>query len=734
MIHRSALGALLVLGGAFLPAAGVGAQAPDDRVALARLGDSIATTVDTGALLALETRWIERARVERDDPMHHLRLGLIALRLAELAPGRHLDNAIAEFEWAAELAPGWPWPWYGLGVAEARAEDRAGGFAGGLWVMLGLDRERLAGNAFEHAVAADPMFTRGLEEFARIALEQRIDAPTAAALRALRSATRSPIGWESGLLILRGRLERLTGSPDSGRVAFERASLLGFQTDLAHLELARTLPLVRDGGRLSVTQAYLIGAESRDPEVVAIYRRDLEPIARTEELEAFDSIPALARRAWLEQFWQRLAAIDLRTVEERLGEHFRRWDVARREFRLPPFRRRYRYGLEIYRSGESELDDRGVIWIRHGPPTQRIQWPRAEYVRTPEKRNYGNESWRYDRPEGPMVLHFVAHDDPQDYRVVESPLALDVPLHLLEAHAHELPGLDRLIRAGEYTLDWVREEVRLQGRASIRIATGSTAMERQYDGVLTGRAQWFAAGVRDGRPLAHLVYAVSADSLRALAQATGQATVPLRVRATLLGRDGRVVAVVDTLQIMPIPSKAARLVAARVEVPVTPGLLRIRYGIEAAPGLGVVYPVDSIVAPRLQGRRLELSALLIGREGRSLSWASTSRDTAWIDAGGAYAPTDTLAVYAEVYGLPSGADVSLELELTRRRGGLAKLLRGRGEAIALRERLSAPPGGVLRLRRGVALGGVSPGIYQLELVISATGERITRRRGLTVVR
>lgn len=733
-MNRAAVSAVLIWGGALLPAAGLTAQAPNDRAALTRLRDSIATVADTAALLALESRWIDRARIERDDPVHHLRLGVIALRLSELSTGRHLDNAIAEFEWAAELAPGWPWPWYGRGLAEARAEDRAGGFAGGLWVMLGLDRERLAGNAFARAVEADPMFTRALEEFARIALEQRIDAPTAAALRALRSATSSPIGWDATLLLLRGRLERLTGSPDSARIAFERAALLGFQPDLAHLELARTLPLVTTGGRLSVMEAYLFGAQSNDPEVIANYRRDLEPIARTDQLAAFDSVPAVARRAWLEQFWQQLAALDLRTDEERLAEHFRRWHQARQDFRLPPFRRRYRFGLEIYRSGETELDDRGVIWIRHGPPNQRIQWPRAEYVRPPEKRNYGNESWRYDRPEGPMVLHFVAHDDPQDYRVVETPLALDVPLHLLEARAHELPGLDRLIRAGEYTIDWVREEVRLQGRASVRIATGSTAMERQYDGILTGRSQWLAAGERGGRPLAHLVYAVSADSLRALARATGQTTLQLRVRATLLGRDGRVVAVVDTHQVFPIPSDAARLVAARVEVPVTPGLLRIRYGIEAAPGLGVVYPVDSIVAPRVRGRRPELSALLIGREGRSLSWAATPSDTAWIDAGGAYSPSDTMVVYAEAYGLSAGSDVSVELVLTRRRSGLAKLFGGRGEAIALRERLSAPAGGVLRIKRGMALGGVEPGIYQLELIITAAGERITRRRGLTITR
>jgi hypothetical protein len=93
-----------------------------------------------------------------------------------------------------------------------------------------------------------------------------------------------------------------------------------------------------------------------------------------------------------------------------------------------------------------------------------------------------------------------------------------------------------------------------------------------------------------------------------------------------------------------------------------------------------------------------------------------------------------MVVYAEAYGLSAGSDVSVELVLTRRRSGLARLFGGRGEAIALRERLSAPAGGVLRIKRGMALGGVEPGVYQLELIITAAGERITRRRGLTVTR
>lgn len=709
------------------------AQAPDERRALERLRDSIAVSVDTAGLLALETDGIALARAERDEPMHHLRLGLIALRLAELRPGAHLEDAIGEFEWAVELRPDWPWPWYGLGLAESRARNRAGDFAGGLWTMLGLDRDRRAGRAFARAVAADPTFISGLVEFARIALEQRLDAPIQPALEALREATASPIGWHPELLLARGRLERLVGEPDSARLAFQRSLLLGMRNDLVQLELARTIALIPDASPAEVARAYFAGALTDDREVVAMYRRDLEPIAREAELHAFDARAGTARAEWLRSYWEQLGARDLRDPTQRLVEHFRRWDVARRDFRLPPFRRRYRWGLEIYQSGDSELDDRGVIWLRHGAPTLRIEWPRVEYLRMPERRNYGNESWRYDRPEGPMVLHFVAHEDPQDFRAVDTPIQLDVPVWLLEARAHELPGLDRMLRAGPATAGWVTEEVRLQGRASITIATETTAWERSYDGILTGRAQWLAAGERDGQPLAHLIYAVDAEALRAVGARLGESSVPLRVRASFLGRDGSVVATLDTVQRLRVPSEGARLVAARVEVPVRPGLLKVRYGVEVGPDLGAIYPVDSLVAPRTRGRRLEASALLVGRPGVSLSWEATPTDTAWLDAGGIYPVGDTLAVYAEAYGVQPGVPVEVTLSLTRARTGLSRLLGGRTQVIALSERLTSE-GGVLRIRRQLGLGEVEPGDYALELVVNADGQRVVRRRGLTVVR
>ena len=53
-----------------------------------------------------------------------------------------------------------------------------------------------------------------------------------------------------------------------------------------------------------------------------------------------------------------------------------------------------------------------MIYIRHGEPTSRATYaaPGLE----------PNESWRYSRPEGDLLFHFVAREDVQDFKLVES--------------------------------------------------------------------------------------------------------------------------------------------------------------------------------------------------------------------------------------------------------------------------------------------------------------------------
>src|SRR2546430_15263924 len=57
------------------------AQAPADRAAIEALRDSLAHVTDSLSLKRLEAATIQVAKQNRDDPLIHLRLGVIAYRL-----------------------------------------------------------------------------------------------------------------------------------------------------------------------------------------------------------------------------------------------------------------------------------------------------------------------------------------------------------------------------------------------------------------------------------------------------------------------------------------------------------------------------------------------------------------------------------------------------------------------------------------------------------------------------
>src|SRR5690606_7246633 len=111
------------------------------------------------------------------------------------------------------------------------------------------------------------------------------------------------------------------------------------------------------------------------------------------------------------EFFEHRDDDELHPRGQRLAEHYRRLDVARRNYRLVSDRRQYGIA-ERYRSTQSEYDDRGVIYVRHGEPSQIVRYNAAGIE--------PNESWLYRRESGNLLFHFVARQDVQDFRLVES--------------------------------------------------------------------------------------------------------------------------------------------------------------------------------------------------------------------------------------------------------------------------------------------------------------------------
>src|SRR5216117_2814247 len=394
------------------PSTRLPAQSPEDRAAVAALRDSLAGVTDSLSLQRLEAATIQVAKQQRDDPLLHCRLGFIAYRLGELTNAKsHYDDAAGEFEWAGELRPDWPYAWYGLGLAELAQGEHAVIAIENLRQQLGKDYLTKAARALARAAQADPSFAQASIDLANTALTQRIQPRLEVALQAVRLAAASTAGRNAGVQLARGRVEREVGEADSALVAFQAYLRVGGDSGLGLLELARSYYYAQrptEGWRI-----YFAGARlARSPEALALYRADLSVVAHHDELAPFDGFTSPApRAAWLERFWLQRDVAEARDPGERLGEHYRRWFYAWHNFRLVSRHRHYDI-TERYRTDQLDFDDRGVIYLLHGPPDKRATYPRVLDRLEP------NETWLYRRPDGDLIFHFVAREDVQDYKLV----------------------------------------------------------------------------------------------------------------------------------------------------------------------------------------------------------------------------------------------------------------------------------------------------------------------------
>jgi GWxTD domain-containing protein len=733
-----------LLGGALLllMTTSAGAQSAEDRAALAQFRDSLAAVNDSSALAALEQRLIAVAKTDRQNALLHIRLGFVAVRLGDLGSRSRYDDGAGEFEWATELQPGWPWGWYGLGIAEDRVGDSEVSIVQGLQAMFGKDHLSRAANAYARSVQADPSFVRGLVELAATALRQRINIKTTLAREALRQAAATSAAANPEVLLYRGRVEREVGDVDSALAAFQGYLDRGGNPGVGLLELARTQFL---HGSLNGQAAYYGGASSDDSAAVAEYRGDLAGVANDSALAEFDQSKGERRVAFLRRFWGQRDRAALLSDGERLREHYRRIFYARKNFQLVTTSRHYDI-LERYRSGSQDYDDRGVIYVRHGEPTHRATY-NAPGMQL-------NESWHYERADGDLVFHFVAREDVQDYKLVESlydvlgfgdafAIRGDRSSAALAGRANELlfsrekfsPIYTKLLAAGNAGSQKFMTEERALGRRSIAVGTTTDSYELTYARRLKLEADVVVAGADSGGSLLHVAYAIPGTALHEVPTERGH-LYPVRLRLSVLDRTGRPVAVVDTTRLFvarePVPPNEH--LVGRLTVPVAPGHLTYRLAVEQGDDNGVILAADTITAGDFSGRRFELSGLVLGAREKSLTWRPTPTDTVWFNPLGRYNKTAAMELYYEVYGLVMGAPIETQVLVTKQGGGGFLGIFGSRKPVIRLAFQDQAEGPVTRFRRSVSLERLSAGRYWIEVVTRDAEGEIRRNRSSFEVR
>jgi len=697
---------------------------------------SLAAESDTMVLLRLEQEKIAAAKSQRDSALVHLELGFLSLRLGELGGRSHFEDAASEFEWVIDLQPTWAYPWFGLALAEQGLGDSRLSAVAGVQALLRRDKLSRSAAALQQALDVEPGFSPALTELARVALTQRFNASLEQALVALRVAAGSPAGSELPVLLARGRIERLVGSPDSALVAFRSYAAGGGDAALALLEEARTL-FVLDS--LSGQAPYYAGAALDDSLAVSGYREDIAPIATAAELQSLDAANGAARAQLLRDFWSQRDRLDLRVDGERLRQHYQRLQVARLNYRLALTMRRYDTD-ERYRSGSTEFDDRGVIYVRHGTP--------SDSAVSMGVGSCYNLSWLYVRPEGDLIFHFVARDDVDDYRLVQS--LMDIAdaggiqrigtnrceggdtSELVRSRTSFSPLYDQLLVASSNRYNQLVNEDRTRGIRAIAEGTTTDRYPLTYATPLEVHALAVAIGEVEQEPLLQVVFAVRGATLRS-DPGEPEGSYTLRMRLVGMDGSGRVVASVDST----VAYRGERVsddgfLVGRMALPVPPGFVSWRLAVEQDGDRGAVLPLDSLVAAPVNGG-LALSGLALGAVGGSAQWSNALGEKVLINPLGAWRSGEEVELYAEVYGATAGAPLAVELIATKRKSGSGYVkigTKGRSLTVKSDERALGP---LSPIRKTLSLASLAPGNYVIALrVTDASGTVVERQRSILV--
>ena len=722
-----------VLAGALGWAVPARAQSPAERAWLDAVRAELGTVTDSSTLLQRERQQVAVARVQRDSALLHMELGLINYRLGELtAVKRRYEDAASEFQWAADVNPRWPWAWYGLGLAELATGESEALIVENIRQVLGMDFLSRAATAFARAVEADPSFSQGLVDLATTAMRQRIAPRLLVAQHALRLASGTAAGRDPTVMLLRGRIERRLGDHDSALVAFRQYVRVGGDPAIGGVESGRSFALLGFPDSAVATYDSALSRRFSDSARVEV-RRDLRWIATPAELAAYTGASADSAGVWVRGFWAGRDALAGRRAGDRFLEQVRRYQHAVENFSLVSRRRQYDPSFAYRDTAQNELDDRGIIYLRHGEPDDRAQF-QAPGIEP-------NESWLYRRapPAEDMIFHFVARTDVQDYRLVTSLVEIlgssvavrataqmdaapgaGGPLATLYASRSQFgPLYEMMSRGGSMGRSNLLAEEHQRGQRAVRLGTTTDSYELRYAEDLRPIISWFATADARLDPELHVVFAIPAQRLHAIEEG-GSATYPLVLRLVVMDAMNRPLARVDTLRAFRARQVLGEgsYLTEQLVVRVPPGTWRATFvAAEAHADAGSAVSGVLIEVPRMSAG-FSASDVVLGREGSGLSWHRSEGDIP-LNPLMRYTRGATANLYYEVYGLPEGAVVETRVRVLRRGGrSIFKRIFGGGGGADLAYSTVTDAPGRSRVRQQLGLEDLDAGRYLLELTLT----------------
>ena len=734
-----------------------------------------------------------------DAALQRLCDALISTRRAELLTDKgEATKARDLLERVVGERPQWPVAWYGLGVARLQVARTGGLSRSGALHPIGVSNEAGAGYALVRALELDSTFVPAAEALALASVPRegasRVDERLAMLERVERLL--SPAArYQAGVVAVTAKngpaavrfLTPIRGTPDRPN------GLAGIVLARAHYQAGNP-----QAGRA----ALLAGAADTNPAARAAYRKELAWVAEPQELADWDSLPPAQASAWLGDFWARRDVRDARPDGARLIEHYTRMEYAFEVFQrvVPQLGVQKNAGMAFamdyevddgmikealhsvgvpdgkegaiamqrlagdamgmgpnspfraFRTTQTLIDDRGVIWVRHGKPTK--------VARTAD--GVALEAWRYDRPEGSLVLQFREEnfDGQAGASVLVPSLVTANPLQreqlcgidqsLCTLNADPRGGLKIMGEGmGDYTppssqnpskdrleLDArVNSTARIQrlhrkGLDAITEATTTDDNARPFARAFAPTVQIYGLDrASGGAGRAVVAFAIPGAQLEYTTppEAGGRAVYPVRVEVMLSRRSDGTRFDLDTLRrfATAAPLAGEQYLTGLVELPVAPGRY-VATVVLSQGDLGSIARLGEVVVPAARAA-LSVSDIVLGREGSGVRWQSGAT-TVPLHPLNAYPKGGTAEVYYQLAGLKNGARYATRLELFGAEDDSEKPAR-----LSIDFETTATDTRA-EVSRSLGLQNLAPGRYRVRLTVRGGEESASALAWLAVVK
>jgi hypothetical protein len=772
-VRRSALPLLALLVASSL-ATSVAAQEPADRAAIDAFRDTLGALTSASQLLPIVARE-KNARPASDKELGRLRYGWSLIRLGQLSDSAPpLIDATLQFYEATVRRSKWPYAWFGLGATklaldgigatEVRSEHQPAG-SGWRWG---------AANAFLSTVRSDTTYITAAVELGLTVMRTPTWTNIPPVIEAMTRAAKSGHAGDGVWLVL-GRLQRQIDSNRAALKSFDTfAAIQGVDQGVAQLERARTLFAL--GENAEAEKAYFAGAMNPTDSARALYRKDASWIQDSSAMQVFDTVAGGAFPAYLAKIWRDRETASGRAAGSRLAEHYRRWDVAQRKYKsMPALRRQWDFG-QIYRSAQTDLDDRGVIYMRHGEPDDRAFFV-ADGIPP-------NESWVYHRPTGDLVLHFSASFGSSGWHMIEglgslegNPCQVAALLDsraMIDPYYQVLADMARMdsikiafaakqgdntavefmracspgqltagqaraavigIAAGGISTNWFgsqrANQERLASRTAIQRSTTTDSDPLRYRAPLQPIVQAYGVGgTQPGVGKLLVLWALPASDRPRADTVPGVTGIvySIRVRANVFDTLGNLVVGIDSVRRYRAPAllQPGTSLPGLLQIEVPAGIYRIQLSVADTIGdKGAARVLGGIPVPSFTGP-FELSDLVLGIEGNGPFWVRNPTSRFPLNPRNAWTNTESMEVGFELAGLPAGTAYKTRIAVADLGADSTRPPRASVEfdnqASGTRELVS----------QSLGLRSLRPGVYLLTVTVTAGDRSIKRERRVTI--